>query len=808
MEKFQRQLELENEGIHAGIKAYRDSVQAGKIGELPPGVAMMKHAMEPMINAIEEFLKPARGASRMAAVKEFLKRVQVSNEELAFLTLKTCLQSIGGKVKLQTAAINLTGMIVDQHEYAKFKSAHKGYLKRMEQDLSVASQRHRRTVVMLKKRALGVNDDRFEQEDRLVVGCKLIELCILATGLIEKTLVNDVYVLQGSEKAEAWVDRVNDRCELLNPVLLPMIITPKAWTGVEGGGYFSNVATLKFKIVKTRNRKALTELATHAMPQVYEALNTIQDTPWRINKRVYEVMEALWTGGSTLGGLPERERKELPRKPWSSDEEFERMKVEQPEAVIAWKRAASNIYEGFIRNKSKRTAAAMKLRTADRFLEEVQMFFPHVLDWRCRVYPVTSYVNPQSDDLGKGLIEFSKGLPTGEAGLRWIKIQLANTYGYDKAPFEDRIKWVDAHEKEILDSADNPLDGYRFWCAVDEEGRPLADSPYCFLAACFEYADYLKDPQGHITHLPIAQDGSCSGLQHFSAMLLDSVGGSAVNLLPSETPQDIYMRVADRVIDIVNRDAAEGNESAKAWQGKIDRTITKRAVMTSPYGAKKFGFKDQLLQELKKRGEDYLGQADNYTACIYLAEKLWEAIGQVVIAARDAMEWLQEVAKVVSEADIPLRWTTPIGFKARQEYLKVSTKRVCTFWGSTRVELTLATDTDKMDSRKQANGIAPNFVHSMDGSHLMKTVLACKAQGITDFAMIHDSFGTHACNSDILAVTLRDTFVEQYSGDVLEAFRTEVVSQLSEELQAKLPPVPLKGNLDLEAVKLSKYFFA
>lgn len=800
MQKFQRQLELENEAINAGIQTYRKAVATHQVSDLPPGVAMLKNAMVPMVNAIEVFLSPGKCPPRVHAIKNFLKSLHVTPEELAYLTLRCCINSIGKKANIQTAAISLMDTVMDQHEYKKFKATHKNYLRKLEEDLKLSTQRHRRTVVMLKKRKFGVEDDKIEREDKLIIGCKLIELCILSTGLVEKTLVNDVYCLQASEKAQKWVERVNERCEMLNPVLLPMVVPPKPWQGVTGGGYLASNATFRFKLVKTRNRAIIEELVNHDMPKVYEALNTIQETPWRINARVYEVAATLWEGLSTLAGLPARDREELPRRPWNSDEEYERLKAENPDVITTWKRQAAVIYEEFYRNKSKRTATSMKLRTAERFLDEEEIYFPHVLDWRGRVYPIPNFMNPQGDDLGKALIEFKNGLPLGEEGLDWLKIHLANTYGIDKVSFADRMRWVDENEAALLDSAENPLDGSRFWCE--------ADSPFCFLAACFEYAEAVKQGPSFVSHLPVALDGTCSGLQHFSAMLKDAVGGEAVNLLPAEKPQDIYQRVADKVIEMVNEDAANGIDEAKVWQGKIDRGIAKRAVMTSPYGAKKYGFKDQLLHELKKRGKEYLGDADLYPACIYLAGKLWDAIGQVVIAAREAMDWLQEVAKVCSKVETPITWTTPVGFKARQEYFKTSAKRVDTFFGSVRVRLTVTSDTDKMDTQKQANGISPNFVHSMDASHLMKTVLTCKEKGITDFAMIHDSFGTHACNASVLAATLRETFVEQYSRDVLEDFRTEILQQLPEELQAEIPPVPAKGSLNLESVKQSPYFFA
>jgi hypothetical protein len=56
---------------------------------------------------------------------------------------------------------------------------------------------------------------------------------------------------------------------------------------------------------------------------------------------------------------------------------------------------------------------------------------------------------------------------------------------------------------------------------------------------------------------------------------------------------------------------------------------------------------------------------------------------------------------------------------------------------------------DKMDKSRQANGIAPNFVHSMDAAHLMKTIIKAKDKhDIEDFSVVHDSFGTHACDID------------------------------------------------------------
>jgi DNA-directed RNA polymerase len=106
------------------------------------------------------------------------------------------------------------------------------------------------------------------------------------------------------------------------------------------------------------------------------------------------------------------------------------------------------------------------------------------------------------------------------------------------------------------------------------------------------------------------------------------------------------------------------------------------------------------------------------------------------------------------------------------------------------------------------SGIAPNFVHSLDAAHCMKTVNKCQEFGVQNFSMVHDSYGTLAADVGKLAYYLRETFIEQYSVDVLQAFHDEVVQQLPPELAAELPPLPKKGGLDLPQVRQSRYFFA
>jgi DNA-directed RNA polymerase len=53
--------------------------------------------------------------------------------------------------------------------------------------------------------------------------------------------------------------------------------------------------------------------------------------------------------------------------------------------------------------------------------------------------------------------------------------------------------------------------------------------------------------------LPIQQDGTCNGLQHYAALGGDTAGAMSVNVLPSDYPQDVYSEVLKAVLGLVQK---------------------------------------------------------------------------------------------------------------------------------------------------------------------------------------------------------------------------------------------------------------
>lgn len=569
---------------------------------------------------------------------------------------------------------------------------------------------------------------------------------------------------------------------------------------------------------------------------VITAVNALQNTPWAINQRVLEVAAHLWdhADGSTAG-LPSREGYRLPPCPVCGQDVtdtasarirhtcLDSLRESDPPAFAAWKKAAAIIREKNVSAFSQRLQVAKTLLLARQFLPESRLYFPYQLDFRGRIYAVPSYLNPQGTDLAKALLHFGEGKLLGTMGaVRWLAIHGSNTWGNDKVSLDDRHSWTLQHQEQILACAADPYNN-TWW--------QDADSPFCFLAFCFEWAAYVRQGLACPSRLPVAMDGTCNGLQIFSLILRDEVGGHAVNLTPSDTPQDIYHIVADKVIDRLKADAADPaldkivltakdhkplynpRQTAQALLAMgITRKTTKRQVMVLPYGGTLDSCREYTEEWIKGKTGDGWTLPDTCTtrgAAVYLADHIWTAIGSTVIAARDAMAYLQDTAKLLNTADLPIRWTTPAGLPVVQKYNSTKERRIKTRIGDAIVKLSLHEEQDTLNKPKQKSAISPNYVHSLDAAALMKTVCACLDNGVSTFAMIHDSYGTYAADSDILAQTLRHVFIALFGGvNHLEQWSREVLASLPMEIRANAPPLPQMGNLNVSEVAQAAFFFA
>lgn len=214
-------------------------------------------------------------------------------------------------------------------------------------------------------------------------------------------------------------------------------------------------------------------------------------------------------------------------------------------------------------------------------------------------------------------------------------------------------------------------------------------------------------------------------------------------------------------------------------------------------GVTQKGIRDQLIIDGMLDHVD----GDRGVNADYMQRAIYEAIGKVVVNARLIMDWLQDVASVAWGQGKAVRWTTPMGMQVTQEYLQPKTKKVVT--AMQKYFYYVPSKVRKLLKRRQVNGIAPNFIHSIDASHLVAVVLGLRDAGVRDMLMVHDSFGVHACHVDTLHKVIRDTFVQIASTDILGNFKREV----EEQTGVTLPDPPECGDLDIRQVLEATYAF-
>jgi len=89
------------------------------------------------------------------------------------------------------------------------------------------------------------------------------------------------------------------------------------------------------------------------------------------------------------------------------------------------------------------------------------------------------------------------------------------------------------------------------------------------------------------------------------------------------------------------------------------------------------------------------------------------------------------------------------------------------------------------------------------------TIVTALKHDVTHFAFVHDSYATHASDTEMLNVCIRVCFVEMYKqNDVLDNFYQEIIKLLPPKKRAKFKLPPEKGDLDIEEVMNSDFFFS
>lgn len=805
-------------GYARALGMMKRNEEHGRVESNPYHNPILRRWLGPLTDALLAELagtgKPGRRGAHVALLRP------LDAQSVAFYSIRALLAAaVGGGYDTDCRALGraLGKLLYSELVLATFEHAEPDLYWKVSYDLTRRRSKnttHRYNTLRHEAKKADVQLPMWPLEDREAVGQCCIEL-MRNIGMIEVFMSQGVsngrlksqYVFELAPDIRRLINETRQAVALALPFHQPCIEPPKDWTSVGVGGY--HTARMRRMLSSCINLERATPEAKSAvaaadLSRVMSAINTLQRVRWQVNP---DMLEALQVIGKRMN-LDEIVAEEVDEKPpqpeWlAADTDTKALTDEQSAQFKAWKAEMRAWHEHRKLNGVKWGRMVSALGMANRYGPEMNyraIHFVYQADFRGRLYAMTSGISPQGSDLQKSLLRFHDGKPlrTPEA-VQWFKIGGASKWGYDKEDFPARVKWVDDRHHQIIECAKHPTNG-GLWLE--------ADKPLQFLAWCFEYEAWSRLGGSFYSHLPIGFDGSCNGLQHFSAMLRDEVGGKAVNLIDSDKPNDIYAQVAEVVRKALHElNSSELSDDEKRFRDGwlahgLNRKLVKRSVMTLPYGSTRFSASDFIMDDYLRKGLVVNFEEGDYrNAATFLSHHVWAAIGQVVVAARQGMDWLQACSgKVLTEDNPVIAWTSPSGFPVVQVYQEVEVVRVSTLLMGGSVRIKVGTTGDEPCPRRHKNGIAPNFVHSMDAAHLVLCTNACEAEGITSLAMIHDDYGTHAADAQRLYELIRKTFVEMYEqNDPIGDFAASY---------AGLPQPPARGNLALQGVQQSKFFFA
>ena len=603
--------------------------------------------------------------------------------------------------------------------------------------------------------------------------------------------------VEADEEVYAAIGRGIDGRGVLRPIKTLMVVPPMPWGKVEdgekdrekssgqrGGGYI----TIRVPYMTKPTRTQKDAMASADLTEEHACINAIQGQPLWINTFIRDVQRQLFEEGGGVVGVASKHDRPMPAElvpPYTDDE----IRARKGERVATYRQ---NISLG-----AEREMFHEQLRQADEVAGRT-CWAPVRNDFRGRFYPDPGHMSYHGPDATRALICFPPERPPcgsmDDEAIKWLAVHAANCFGQDKLSVVDRVAWSMDHLKAMQACADDPLQN-RWWMEAGE--------PFRFLAATRAFFD----PDAAASAV-VAMDATCSGMQHYAAIMRDEQTAALVNMLPS----DERMPRSDFYGTIAGATAPEAHASGDdALQIVFDglkagmfkwRDLVKQPVMTKVYGVTAIGAREQqedvLLDRLYggRRTATWEQKRAAYRASIVLSQMTMRAMGGACPRVDAAMAYIQRGAHHIAKAGFEVAWTAPTGLPVVQPYHKLV--QIDTIVGVLRI----ATGDGPLDTKRHRSSSAPNFIHSIDMAHAKRTGRAVISGGGAFFA-VHDEFNTRPWHRPTVARLAREQFIKLHEVNRLEMLREEWMLRFG----VNLPEIPEGGGLDITGILENPNFF-
>lgn len=650
------------------------------------------------------------------------------------------------------------------------------------------------------------------------------------------------------------------------PRFLPMLVEPKPWRGFNKGGFLRLRAAAMRTHGCEVQREAFLRANAGLAKGVLSGLDAMGRVPWAINSPVLDLVQEAWAKGGTWPDLPSQhdiDISEFDPAPYKDEEALSAAKEVHGRRAAKLRRKNAELHSLRCDTMLKLDIAERFRNDAFYFPYNVDFrgrAYPlppnlnHLGSDVCRA--VLTFA--ESKRLGEDGLYWLRIHLANLFGLAKRSLDDRHQFALDNAealvdsfenPMTGKQWWLEAEEP------------WQALAAIMELGRAgKLDDPTDYLCSLPVHMDGSCNGLQHYAALGRDREGGkqvnlvpgpeprdvYEGVRSLVAQKIaadarswvgpapENAFGVALDAVPSEDdPFDEEVLAAEDEERAKSRRGETAKEAAlrraQIVDGLVTRKVVKQTVMTSVYGVTFVGARQQVLARLQDILEDLLthpkdkdnaeqikrltalgaitpeGDADDdelYHCACYIASLTLEVLEELFTSARQLMAWMAQCARLVAQHDQPVSWITPLGLPVVQPYRRDGQHAVRTL--AQTVVLVDHSDKLPVSVTKQKSAFPPNYVHSLDSTHMLMTANEMEHRGLR-FAAVHDSYWTHACDVPVMNDTLRRQFLELYEAPLLE--------QLLESFQLRypgveFPPLPPRGDLDVGEVLEADYFFS
>ena len=539
----------------------------------------------------------------------------------------------------------------------------------------------------------------------------------------------------------------------INLLQLPMLTEPRK---IQGNGIYlpyinsltTNLYLFEGSLIKNKYNQ---KFKTKGNLNLYNSINYLNSMKFKINKTMLEFILLEWNnpksilfnGHNVYQQILDTDTKEIKFNKRSSNSKY-------------------NMYSNII--------------TIANLYKNTEFYLPVFVDFRGRVYPLSSYISYQAGDIGRSLLLFADiyAEKLNKTGIECLNIYLANLAGYDKLPWNKRLAKIDGIVNEFLDSGPE----YSDWVKYIEQNIKKISEPFQFISTMIAKIATLNNPDIPISN-PILFDASCSGLQHIASLTLEQELARNVNVFtnskkPSnDYPQDFYLYALGKIKEKLLLSDIETLRDIK-----LDRKMIKRSVMTIPYNISLTGIGEHLMEHFQETwvlNYRYIiipGQATYSGKSLCLTPQQFGQLTKIVYfvltkelpSLKSLGEYFDKMLDIFIDLGLPITWITPPGLKIKYTNIKFESKKIKAKILKTSKIATIRLPTDSVDKLAMKRSFMPNFIHSLDAANVHILISSMSTKSLPVFT-VHDCFASTPNNMNILVTLVKTAFIDIYFTD-------------------------------------------